>query len=101
MSYRSFKEFKDYNTDFVAQLIEKMIPRVQTEINLKGVLLAMINCNLPHLKTRENMKAMRQVALKGVHVLKREKQFLDKESEDFNKIAVKYYDIARRFNAND
>ena len=46
------------------------------------------------------MRAMRQVALKGVYVLKREKQFL-KNDQQFSQIAVKYFDIARRFNTNE
>ena len=66
-------EFKDYNTILIAGIIRHLVPKVETELNLKGVLLALINCNQAHLKTRENMRAMRQVALKGVYVLKREK----------------------------
>jgi len=52
-----FKTFQKYNEAFYEKVVVNLI-RNSEEINLKGVLLALVNGNVAHLKRRENMRLM-------------------------------------------
>jgi hypothetical protein len=70
------------------------------EMNLKGVLLVLVNGNVAHLKTRDNIRALFVFAVSGVEILARERNSI---GGDFDQMAVKYFDIAKRYclNGND
>ena len=68
------------------------------QINLKGTLLALIHGNVTHLKKRDNMRKMRVFAFKGVDTLVRERDSL---GEEFEQMAVKYFDIAKGYCLNE
>lgn len=74
--------------------------RNSDDINLKGVLLALVHGNVAHLKRRENMRLMGQFAVKGVAAIERERLSLGSHFEQY---CVKYFDIAKRYclNAED
>ena len=69
---RVFKIFKKYNAAFYEKIVVNLI-RNSKEINLKGVLLALVHGNVAHLKRRESMRLMHKFAVRGVEALARER----------------------------
>ena len=57
-------------------------------------MLVIVNCQVIHLKRRDNMRLLRQFACKGIDSLVRERDSLGKS---FEHTVVKYFDIAKEY----
>lgn len=73
-----------------------------SEINLKGIFLVLAHGNVAHLKRRNNVRLLRQFAVKGVDTLKDERKAINDDSS-FELVCAKYYEYSYRFclNAQD
>ena len=76
-SKRVFKSFKNYNEEFFEIFLKTFLKIVDTECNLKGIFTLLKTGSICHLKKRSNMRLMREIALKGIMIL-RENGFEDK-----------------------
>jgi hypothetical protein len=90
---RVFKVFRQYHDAFVEHLIINLIRNVD-ELNLKGVMLVMVNGNIKGMKRRSNSRLMHVFVSRGLNALKNERHSL---GIVYEKIACKYYDMAYRF----
>lgn len=73
------------------------LTRNADDINLKGTMLVLVNGNIAGVKRRSNTRLMLDFSIKGLSVLKRERESLGK---DFDTIAAKYYDMSRCYCLN-
>lgn len=69
------------------------------EINLKGLFLVLAHGNMAHLKKRDNVRLMRQVAVKGVQTILDEKRAINDENT-FEMVCAKYYEYSIRYCLN-
>ena len=76
----------------IAQLLQNI-----DEVNLKGVMLVLVNGQVVHLRKRDNIRRLRDVAFKGIGALVRERKSL---GENFDLFAVKYYETAKLYCLN-
>jgi len=76
--------------------VPRLIERCE-EINLTGILLVLVNANIAGLKRYENTRKMKAFAIKGIMVLKRERESI---GSGFDQMAAKYFDLASRFCLN-
>jgi hypothetical protein len=54
-------------------MAENLLAKID-DINLKGIFLVLAHGNMAHLKKRANMRLMHKLSLKGLKVLKEEKE---------------------------
>lgn len=98
---RVYNYFKKYNEELQEHLIVNLTRNIN-EINLKGIFLVLAHGNVAHLKRRNNVRLLRQFAVKGVETLKDEKKAIN-DDQAFDMVCAKYYEYSYRFclNAQD
>ena len=95
---RLYNYFRKYNEEFYEHLAVNLI-RKSDDINLKGAFLVLAHGNMAHLKRRQNMRLMRQFAVKSVQALKDEKTHLGSQ-DTFELMCAKYYEYASKYCLN-
>ena len=95
---RVYNYFKKYNEELQEHLIVNLT-RNLSEINLKGIFLVLAHGNVAHLKRRNNVRLLRQFAVKGIETLKDERKTINEESA-FDMVCTKYYEYSYRFCLN-
>ena len=86
---RVFKTFKNYNEEFYEVFLTHFIKIMDTECNLKGLMKVLSEGSKNHLKKRSNIRLMREVAIKGIMIL-RENKFDHLETQKL--VLVKYFE---------
>ena len=73
-----------------------------SEINLKGIVLVLAQGNVAHLKRRNNVRLLRQFAIRGIDTLKDERDSIN-DKDTFDMVCAKYYEYSYRYclNAQD
>lgn len=95
---RVYNYFKKYNEELQEHLIVNLTRNIN-EINLKGIFLVLAHGNVAHLKRRNNVRLLRQFAVKGVETLKDEKKAIN-DDQAFDMVCAKYYEYSYRFCLN-
>ena len=72
---RVYKTFKKYSDEVFDKLITQLLQNID-EVNLKGVMLVLVNGQVVHLRKRDNIRKLRNVAFKGIGALARERNSL-------------------------
>ena len=91
-----YKTFKKYSDEVFEKLITRLLQTIE-EINLKGVMLVLVNGQVVHLRKRDNIRRLKDVAFMGIDTLVRERGSL---GESFDLFAVKYYEAAKIYCLN-
>ena len=89
--------YSKYNEEFVSHLLISLINCA--DLNLKGIVRVISSGNYAHIKKRENIRLLRDFALKGVMLLRDEKEAVQ-ETETFELLMVKYYEYSLKFCLN-
>ena len=63
--------YAKYNEEFISHLLISLIQRA--DLNLKGIVRVISSGNYAHIKKRDNLRLLRDLALKGVMLLRDEK----------------------------
>lgn len=95
---RVYNYFKKYNEELQEHFIVNLIRNI-SEINLKGIFLVLAHGNVAHLKRRNNVRLLRQFAVKGIETLKDEKKTIN-DDKSFELVCAKYYEYSYRFCLN-
>jgi hypothetical protein len=95
---RVYNYFKKYNEELYEHLAVNLQRNI-SDINLKGVFLVLAHGNMAHLKKRSNVRLMRQFAIKGVDILKEEKDSIN-DPATFDMVCAKYYEYSVRYCLN-
>ena len=72
---RVYKTFKKYSDEVFEKLISQLLQNID-QVNLKGVMLVLVNGQVVHLRKRDNIRKLRDVAFKGIGALVRERNSL-------------------------
>ena len=69
---------------------------------MKGIFLVLAQGNVAHLKRRNNVRLLRQFAIRGIDTLKEERDTIN-DPETFEMVCAKYYEYSYRYclNAQD
>ena len=70
-----------------------------SEINLKGIFLVLAQGNVAHLKRRNNVRLLRQFAIRGIDTLIDERDSIN-DQETFDMVCAKYYEYSYRYCLN-
>ena len=74
-------------------MMPRLIDKVE-DTNLQGIMLVLLNSSIDNLTTRQIKRQKLSFALKGIKVLKRERESIGK---DFEQVTVTYYKLVENF----
>lgn len=91
-----YKAFKKYSDEVFEKLITRLLQDID-DVNVKGLMLVLVNGQVVHLRKRDNIRKLKEVGFKGVDALARERASL---GETFDLVAAKYYEAVKKFCLN-